>query len=86
MGEHYPPEKVEERLSGRVIAAAILQTLIATASASAKRVYEPGFSPPPYPERVFDCCTLRESRHSWRAHEVPRWLLVTRTDQIKSGR
>lgn len=64
MGEHDSPEEIEERLSGRlnggssaprsrVIAAVVLQALMATASASAKRAYEPGFNPPPYLERVF---------------------------------
>src|SRR5436305_7662107 len=60
MGEHDSPEEIEERLSGRlaggssalrsrVIAAAVLQALMATASASGKKVYD--FVPPPYPER-----------------------------------
>ena len=38
-------------LRSRVIAAVVLQALMATASAAAKVVYEPGFGPPAYPER-----------------------------------
>ena len=63
MGEHDSPEEIEERLSRRldaerpgrkvvrfrVIAAVVLQALMATASASAKRSYD--FVPPSYPER-----------------------------------
>jgi hypothetical protein len=39
-------------LRSRVLAAAVLQALLATAGASAKVVYEPGFGPPAYSERV----------------------------------
>jgi hypothetical protein len=65
MGEHDSPEEIEEGLSGRpdaerskekgcsrVIAAVVLQALMVTASASAKKVYLPGFGPPAYPVRV----------------------------------
>ena len=79
MSEHDSPEEIAEELSGssalrsRVIAAVVLQALMATASASAKVAYEPGFGPPAYPERFLHALLgLRP--------------LVTRTNQIKSGR